>query len=188
MLLIMKSCSKCSESKPLHEFHRHARNKCGYRETCKVCRSIEAREWAAANPEIKSMRGKLYYKNNKDSVLRKNRAWYADNKDHHARLSANWRRENPEAIRASDIANKARRANAKGKITGSDIAFLRKSQRNICITCRSYLKKYSVDHIIPLSKGGTNERNNLQILCPSCNSRKHDKDPVSFMQEVGFLL
>lgn len=32
--------------------------------------------------------------------------------------------------------------------------------------------KLTVDHIIPLSLGGTDESNNLQILCLSCNRKK----------------
>lgn len=30
----------------------------------------------------------------------------------------------------------------------------------------------SIDHVFPKSKGGTNERSNLRILCTLCNTKK----------------
>jgi 5-methylcytosine-specific restriction endonuclease McrA len=37
-----------------------------------------------------------------------------------------------------------------------------------------------VDHIIPLSRGGCNCRENKVISCWECNSRKHDKTPLEY--------
>ncbi|MFD1071907.1 HNH endonuclease [Longispora fulva] len=33
----------------------------------------------------------------------------------------------------------------------------------------------TADHVIPKSKGGTDDRSNLAVLCHSCNSAKRDR-------------
>ncbi len=42
-----------------------------------------------------------------------------------------------------------------------------------CLKCGTNLR-LTLDHIIPISKGGENKISNLQTLCVSCNSIKRD--------------
>jgi 5-methylcytosine-specific restriction endonuclease McrA len=40
-----------------------------------------------------------------------------------------------------------------------------------CLKCGSE-SKLTIDHVVPISKGGSNDFSNLQILCEKCNSLK----------------
>lgn len=43
-----------------------------------------------------------------------------------------------------------------------------------CVICSDY-KDLQIDHIIPLARGGTNDEENLQVLCATCNKSKGTK-------------
>jgi len=45
-----------------------------------------------------------------------------------------------------------------------------------CCNCQTD-KNLTLDHIIPVSKGGGDNIDNLQVLCRSCNSKKGNKIP-----------
>jgi predicted restriction endonuclease len=49
-----------------------------------------------------------------------------------------------------------------------------------CAACGTK-KNIVVDHIKPVSNGGSNELSNLQPLCGKCNSKKHTKSMKEFM-------
>jgi 5-methylcytosine-specific restriction endonuclease McrA len=49
-------------------------------------------------------------------------------------------------------------------------------KRRFCANCGTP-QDLTIDHIIPLGKGGTNSQDNLQMLCYTCNAEKADSHP-----------
>lgn len=45
------------------------------------------------------------------------------------------------------------------------------SRDKTCMSCKSS-RDLTIDHIIPVSMGGSNDHSNLQLLCRMCNSNK----------------
>lgn len=48
-----------------------------------------------------------------------------------------------------------------------------------CVYCSSE-NKLTIDHILPISRGGTNEFHNLVLCCQSCNSKKSNNNVFDF--------
>lgn len=63
---------------------------------------------------------------------------------------------------------------AEGYFTAEEWYALCERHGNKCVCCGT-IKPLAADHIVPLSKDGTNYISNIQPLCKSCNSRKHKK-------------
>ena len=53
---------------------------------------------------------------------------------------------------------------------------IKKSQDGLCASCKCALKKFQVDHIVPLASGGSNDEENLQALCVGCHTEKSKKE------------
>jgi 5-methylcytosine-specific restriction endonuclease McrA len=117
------------------------------------------------------------------------RKHYAANREKQCSLARQWVVDNPEKARALWRNRAARQKSAEGRHTAADIQRIYEAQKGKCACCRRKVgADRHVDHIVPLSRGGSNWPNNLQLCCPPCNGRKYNKDPIEFMQSQGLLL
>lgn len=143
------------------------------------------RNWCARNREYVNERAKKY----RPLQLALQAKYRAEDPEKFRAKSRAWRKKYPERARVSDANKKAMRKRAEGKFTRADITKLMSLQKAKCIYCpRSLKNKFHIDHIHPLSKGGSNWPHNLQLLCEPCNMRKHATDPIVFAQRLGRLL
>ena len=57
-------------------------------------------------------------------------------------------------------------------------------QSEKCFYCDIQLKEYHLDHIEPLARGGEHKDSNIVLACPTCNLKKHAKDPEEFVNLI----
>ena len=145
-------------------------------------------EWAKRHPEKRLEWAMADYYRNRDKRLAKNKEWRKKNKSGQQEYRSLYRQKKPELLAALSRNYKARKRNASGTHNGNDIKKLLIAQRHLCVYCKKkVMVDYHVDHVVALSKGGSNSVENLQILCPTCNIKKGNKDPAEFAKQFGML-
>lgn len=72
---------------------------------------------------------------------------------------------------------------ARSKIGKSKREAIHQRDRGRCVRCGS-TNKLQIDHIIPVSKGGSNDLGNLQLMCSPCNVRKWNHLPGDSPEKV----
>lgn len=188
--------------KPCKSGHVALRHTCN--RTCVECAKDHDRKQKETHRETLRERDRVKYWNNPkrfrakthiwrtlnlERALIATREWRENNKDRRKEYQAKWCLENPGSGAFHRNKRRAAARGAEGTHTPQDITDLYTAQKGRCAYCKAKVgKKYHVDHIQPLAKGGRNDKGNLQICCPICNLRKHAKDPIDFAQELGLLI
>ena len=156
---------------------------------------VSRKEYHKQNAETIRARVKKWKQENKNRVsewrnspeqLLKNRAraksWVERNPEWHKRNVEKWRIENPLKVRASKKASKATRRLLGGILRHQTVQSvyednIKRYGTLTCCICLGQIKfgDDSLEHKIPISRGGTNSYENLGISHLKCNLKKATK-------------
>lgn len=172
----MRVCKDCKVNKPFSEYHKNKNRKDGITVICKPCAIARSRKWQQANKDKVNQWHRKNYANNLEASRKKRRErvnrWYVRNAESQKLRARQYRKLHPEVKRASEQRRRIRKTgNGEFLILSKELNKLLSSS---CANCGSK-EAITLDHIIPISRGGRHSIGNIQPLCRSCNSSKNNK-------------
>lgn len=177
----MKECSRCKETKPLEDFNRQAERKDGRRSRCRDCEK-ELDALRRDTPEYKSAL-RRYWDTDEYKALRASE--YQRNREKIRKAQKEYRkkyRRRPEVIEARRVENHNRRNSLSGTLPVDCMEQLIAKYGARCMNpeCQTPEAKLTIDHVRPVSMGGTNTMDNVQILCARCNESKGNRSEADY--------
>ena len=174
-----------------------ARNR-AYAEANKEGEAARQRRWYQANKDRVAKSGRAWQEENRERLADRRRAYRIANRERmtdkkRAYRAANRVRVNEyyrayyaanlEKVKARAQRRRARKLSAEGAHTATDLRKQYDRQKGRCYWCGEPVGyTYHADHVVPLSRGGTNWPENIVISCPDCNRSKNNKLPHEWPQ------
>jgi 5-methylcytosine-specific restriction endonuclease McrA len=168
-----KVCTSCKMEKSFEDFRFYSRTKDKLTSRCKECLV-----------EVDKLNHVQYYEKNRELIIKKTSEFYHKNKEGIHEKTRQDRKLNPEKYKEIDKKHSLRRMGMTRKAMVDPLfkldthwKYLIKWQRGRCFHCLNPLLENNihVDHIVPLSKGGSHSGENTVLSCAECNLKKNDK-------------
>lgn len=174
----MKTCSACGVEKPLNEFHRHRRSPDGRQYRCRVCTAAHDRARYAANPERASENNRRWRTANAEyrrayDIARKSEESYQE-RERQMRRARYAENPSPDKDRARRRRALLHRATVETFTTADLLASWEERGLAGCSYCSDGEFEH-IDHVVPLTRGGSHALANLVPACTRCNTSKGAK-------------
>lgn len=169
----LKQCNVCEQWRPLSEFSSHSYHWDKLSHICKSCKRVQGRTYARKPRNRRVRQGN-------------NKRWYLEHKEQARAKSKEWRQRNPDKSREIWYRYKARKLNAEGSFTADQWRAIvnHYCPDGRCLCCGEH-KKLTQDHVVPLSRGGSNSIDNIQPICQPCNSSKCNLRTTDYRPDDG---
>ena len=129
------------------------------------------------NPEKEREKWRKYQANNREATKAASLAWSRRNKEHLAEYNREYWLRNKERKRNKAMVYVARQRGAT--VRQVMVKELKRLYADPCMWCGT-TENITLDHLIPLARGGEHSVGNLVAACRSCNSSKGNKLPIEF--------
>lgn len=154
-------------------------------------RLASLRKWRESNRAAASAASRAWYARHREKILEQVRQWRIENPAEYRAAQRRYAEKHPARTKeVSRLASQKRRAIRRGlseHCTVEELGALKARQKGRCAYCQER-RRLTVDHVIPLARGGSDLIRNIQFVCQPCNSKKNAKDPIEFAQSIGLLL
>lgn len=161
--------------------------------TGKSCKNGHIAERRVVNyncVECQKLHSSNHYKKDKPKHRKRNRKWIQDNPkrntenslkfynglapEERRKRSREQYKRTPDTFKRAAHKRRATKMKSGGSYTAEEWKSLVGSYGGKCLRCGS-TENITVDHVIPISRGGKNTIDNLQPLCRHCNAVKGTK-------------
>jgi 5-methylcytosine-specific restriction endonuclease McrA len=176
---MVKQCTRCNEVKSIYQFYKRKKYKYGVSIYCKECLKQISREYHANNRDKRIKYKKEYNANNRDKINKQVREYRKTEKGKLMRKinTQNRRYKKKYNTNPGDI------------LTKEQIEYLAEVYTH-CAYCNTELTSDNthIDHIHPLSKGGSHSIDNVVLACKECNIKKKAKPLDQWLDETGYTI
>jgi 5-methylcytosine-specific restriction endonuclease McrA len=140
---------------------------------CVECVAVRRSLWQRTNREKSARATMAWNRRNRARLNGRARERYACNAEAERARSRAWARQNPLKNRLKTARARARATGAEGDgITVAEWEELCEKFGHACAYCGA-ARPLTIDHVVPLSRGGRHERANILPACKSCNCSKN---------------